>query len=66
MNKVLLITAISILFISCEEEKPSGYKFNQGILPELPVNLEEFNTIYDDYNSTAPSLGDVKAKFHGR
>jgi hypothetical protein len=59
MNKILLITAISILFISCEEENPSGYKFNQGILPELPVNLEEFNTIYDDYNSTAPSLGDV-------
>jgi hypothetical protein len=59
MNKILLIAAISILLISCEEEKPSGYKFNQGILPELPVNLEEFNTIYDDYNSTAPSLGDV-------
>lgn len=35
----------------------NGYKYNQGSLPENPVNLEAFNTEYDDYNSTAPSLG---------
>ena len=34
-----------------------GYKYNEGKLPEIPVNLEDFNTEYDDYNSTAPSLG---------
>jgi len=58
MNKILLISAISILLISCEKS-PAGYKYNQGDLPGLPVNLEDFNTIYDDYNSTAPSLGDL-------
>jgi len=27
--------------------------------PEAPVNLVEFNTEYDDYNSTAPSFGET-------
>ena len=34
-----------------------GYDYPEGKLPEHPVNLEDFNTEYDDYNSTAPSLG---------
>ena len=34
-----------------------GYKYNTGTLPGTPVNLEAFNTEYDDYNSSAPSLG---------
>jgi len=58
MNKILLISAISILLISCDKIH-SGYKYNQGDLPDLPVNLEDFNTIYDDYNSTAPTLGEI-------
>ena len=53
MYKYLLILT-SILLVSCTE-KPEEYK--QGDLPDLPVNLENFNTSYDDYNSTAPSLG---------
>jgi len=36
---------------------PIGYKYNKGELPETPVNLVDFNSQYDDYNSTAPSLG---------
>lgn len=36
---------------------PNGYKYNQGSLPDSPVNLEAFNSEYDDYNSTAPTLG---------
>ena len=36
-----------------------GYKYNEGKLPGYPVNLEDFNTEYDDYNSTAPSLGSL-------
>ena len=36
-----------------------GYKYNTGTLPDIPVNLESFNTEYDDYNSTAPSLGQM-------
>ncbi len=32
---------------------------DEGTLPMIPVNLEDFNTEYDDYNSTAPTLGDL-------
>lgn len=34
-----------------------GYKYHTGIFPETPVNLEEFNSEFDDYNATAPTLG---------
>ena len=56
MPKILLFLIYSILLVSCEKG-PRGYNYEQGDLPDLPVNLEEFNTIYDDYNATAPSLG---------
>ncbi|RLD60587.1 MAG: hypothetical protein DRI95_15300 [Bacteroidetes bacterium] len=36
---------------------PTGYEYNQGSLPDTPVNMEDFNSVYDDYNSTAPTLG---------
>ena len=55
--KVILLTGLTIS-ASCEKT-PSGYKYNQGSLPENPVNLSDFNTEYDDYNSTAPSLGEL-------
>jgi hypothetical protein len=52
LNLVVLISLIALL--SCEpEEKP----YYQGSLPENPVNLEAFNSEYDDYNSTAPTTG---------
>lgn len=50
------VLIILIVLISCKIFRP-GYKYNQGSLPETPVNLSDFNTEYDDYNSTAPSLG---------
>jgi hypothetical protein len=34
-----------------------GYKYPFGELPEEVVNLEAFNSEYDDYNVTAPILG---------
>lgn len=56
----ILILIVLITSISCENIfSPNGYKYNQGSLPETPVNLSEFNTEYDDYNSTAPSLGEL-------
>ncbi|MBC6997642.1 PD40 domain-containing protein [Cytophaga sp. FL35] len=30
-----------------------------GIFPDIPENLVEFNSSFDDYNSTAPTLGDT-------
>ena len=56
MSRILTIILFSFLIISCEKN-PNGYKFEHGDLPDFPVNLVDFNTIYDDYNSTAPSLG---------
>lgn len=47
------------MFSSCEDSERSGYKFHTGYFPEVPVNFEEINTEYDDYNSTAPSLGET-------
>lgn len=55
MRNILLIL-FSILLISCTE-KPN--KYEKGDLPDSPVNLVYFNTMYDDYNSTAPSLGQL-------
>jgi len=60
MKRVAVISLLIILIVSlsCERILP-GYKYNQGSLPETPVNLTDFNTEYDDYNSTAPSLGEL-------
>jgi hypothetical protein len=34
-----------------------GYKYDEGTLPVSPVNFEEINSEYDDFNATAPTLG---------
>lgn len=49
-----------MLIFSTSCEKPLiGYKYNHGSLPTTPINLTDFNTEFDDYNSTAPSLGEL-------
>lgn len=58
-NNVKVIGLILLILSSSCEKNPSGYEYNQGSLPETPVNLSDFNTEYDDFNSTAPSLGDL-------
>ena len=50
------LLSIAVFLMSCD---PRGYKYNHGELPEIPVNLQDFNSEYDDYNSTAPSLGNL-------
>ena len=55
MNTIKILAFIFLLSLfSCY---PHGYEYNQGSLPDTPVNLEDFNSEYDDYNSTAPTLG---------
>jgi len=56
-QKIFIVVAL-IVFSSCDKT-PGGYNYEQGYLPETPVNLSDFNTEYDDYNSTAPSLGEL-------
>lgn len=58
MRRLLLISALVITLCSCEKKgNNSNYKFFTGTFPKHAVNFEEINTEYDDYNSTAPSIG---------
>ncbi len=50
----ILPIAFALTLSSCW---PVNNKYEHGELPEIPVNLQDFNSEYDDYNSTAPSLG---------
>lgn len=54
IQPLVLISAIMILLQSCNS---FGYRYNKGELPTTPVNLTEFNSEFDDYNSDAPTLG---------
>jgi hypothetical protein len=51
----LIFILFSLLLYSC----PFGtkFKYHVGTFPKIPVNLTDFNSIYDDYNSTSPTLG---------
>ena len=53
-NLKIVPFAIALILSSCWPDK---HKYEHGELPEIPVNLQDFNTEYDDFNSTAPSLG---------
>lgn len=52
---VTLIVISAFLLSSCD--RMFGTSYNTGSFPETPVNMEEFNSEYDDYNSTSPVLG---------
>jgi hypothetical protein len=51
----LVFLFFSLVLYSC----PFGHKFKyyEGTFTKTPVNLADFNTLYDDYNSTSPDLG---------
>ena len=58
MRHLTKTAVLLVLIIAASCEKTSvGYKYNEGKLPETPLNLSDFNTKHDDFNSTAPSLG---------
>lgn len=46
-----------LIFLSACPLLHRGYKYNSGELPTTPQNMEDFNSTYNDYNSTAPTLG---------
>lgn len=56
VNKILwLIIPLMIMLQGCPGY---GYKYNTGSFPVYPVNFAEMNTEYDDFNATAPTLGE--------
>ncbi|MGM0464440.1 MAG: hypothetical protein ACQEQW_07260 [Bacteroidota bacterium] len=54
-RSILSLLILTFILNSCDPI--IGYKYPEGTLPETPVNLSAFNTVYDDYNSTAPISG---------
>jgi len=63
MKRYIPVFLFVFLFTSCDWlwRAHQGYRYNRGDLPDYPVNLEDFNSQYDDYNSTSPILGDLFA-----
>ena len=55
LEKFLMFVLIFLLIYSCKIK----YKYSTGKFPDTPTNLTDFNTEYDDYNSTAPNLGET-------
>lgn len=53
-RSILLILVISLTIKSC---LPPCENYAEGFLPSTPVNMEEFNSEYDDYNSSTLALG---------
>jgi hypothetical protein len=51
--KVIFGVLIPLFLVSCETNTPDRYTIKT--FPETPVNLADFNTEYDDYNSAMPS-----------
>jgi len=54
--KIFTFGIIVNLLFSCG---PDENRYLIGRFPDTPTNLTDFNTQYDDYNSTAPSLGET-------
>ena len=57
LKKISTFVLIVSLIYSCKPD--NEYKYFIGKFPDTPINLADFNTQYDDYNSTAPSLGET-------
>jgi hypothetical protein len=53
--KQVCITVILFATIVCSCY--THYKYYHGTFPEDPVNMQDFNSEFDDYNSTSPTLG---------
>jgi len=58
MKKLFFPLLLLIALLSCEKTS-TDYKYFTGELPDTPVNFEQINTEFDDYNSTAPTLGET-------
>jgi len=55
LEKIWLIVPLMVLLQGCPFY---GYKYGEGTFPDHPVNFKEMNTEYDDYNVSAPTLGE--------
>ena len=54
MRKIISLLPLLLILTAC----PSPYKYNDVSFPENPVNFDSLNSVYDDYNSNIPFIGD--------
>jgi len=57
--KILSLLLLVLILQACSNTGSEGDEFFWGRLPSNPVNLEEFNTEYDDYNMTLAFSGSL-------
>ncbi len=57
MRYSIIILPLMVVLLSACPFTFRGYNYNEGTLPDIPVNLEDFNTEYDDYNMSSPIFG---------
>jgi hypothetical protein len=50
---------LMIFFLTIMMMCPRPYKYYSGTFPATPVNLEAFNSQYDDYNSSSPTIWEI-------
>jgi hypothetical protein len=55
-QNIIIWLVLAIILPSCPFY---GYKYNSGFLPTYPVDLEDFNTQYDDFNLSAPTIDEL-------
>ena len=53
MNKTIFLGLIFMFLFACDKD------YLVGSFPETPINLTNFNTEFDDYNSDIPTLGET-------
>jgi|APHig6443717817_1056837.scaffolds.fasta_scaffold86927_1 hypothetical protein len=56
-QSIILIIVTSLTTLSCDLISNQEDKYSIGHFPTSPVNLIDFNTKYDDYNSDIPIFG---------
>lgn len=57
-KRLWLIIPVMLMLQGCPGGNKYGYNYYTGSFPVNPVNFTEMNTEYDDYNMSAPNLGE--------
>ncbi len=57
-RKVISIFFILLILQGCPVKPPEPF-YGSVTIPETPVNLGDINSIYDDYNSASPIMGNL-------
>jgi hypothetical protein len=59
IKRICVILSVPVIAFFLQGCPLHGYKYNMGKIPDNPVNFADMNTEYDDYNMTAPTVGET-------